>query len=193
MMFSANPARGSRAVNAVVLLGVSLFLGLALFRQFVQGEPACPLCLLQRAALVLAGAGLLLNLRLGPSPLHYGMTIAAALAGMAAAGRQMLRHIAPDDPGHGALLGGLHFYTWTFMACAALIAFCALMLCMDRKWGDSAIKRRVPAAGAAVMALFFLASLGSVGGAFAQCEGGACGMRAVGAPDAPGQDGARAG
>ena len=90
---------------------------------------------------MLAGVGLLLNLRLGPSPMHYAMVIAAALGGMLASGRQVLLHIAPGDPGYGTTLLGLHFYTWSFIAFVALIAFCVLMLSADRKWGDSMLKQ----------------------------------------------------
>ena len=108
--------------------------------QIAYDEPPCPLCLLQRVAFMLAGVGLLLNLRLGPSPMHYAMVIAAALGGMLASGRQVLLHIAPGDPGYGTTLLGLHFYTWSFIAFVALIAFCVLMLSADRKWGDSMLK-----------------------------------------------------
>ena len=114
--------------------------------QIAYDEPPCPLCLLQRVAFMLAGVGLLLNLRLGPSPMHYAMVIAAALGGMLASGRQVLLHIAPGDPGYGTTLLGLHFYTWSFIAFVALIAFCVLMLSADRKWGDSMLKKQVPLA-----------------------------------------------
>ena len=62
MIFSRNPARGSRVLNALALLGVTTILGLAFAWQFAYDEPPCPLCLLQRVAFMLAGVGLLLNL-----------------------------------------------------------------------------------------------------------------------------------
>ena len=174
MIFSRNPARGSRILNGLALLGVTVALGMAFFWQFAYGELPCPLCLLQRVALILAGVGFLLNLRLGPSPMHYAMSIAAALGGMLASGRQVLLHIAPGDPGYGAPLLGLHFYTWAFIAFSAIIAFCALMLSADRKWGDSMLKKPVSALGAAVMALFFIASLANVGSTTLECGFGPC-------------------
>lgn len=174
MIFSRNPARGSRILNGLALLGVSIILCMAFVWQWVYDEPPCPLCLLQRLALVLAGVGFLLNMRLGPSPMHYAMAIAAALGGMAASGRQVLLHIAPGDPGYGTPLLGLHFYTWAFIACTAIIAFCVLMLSADRKWGDSILKKPVSTLGAMVMALFFLVTLANVGGTTLECGLGPC-------------------
>ncbi|MBR8652568.1 disulfide bond formation protein B [Achromobacter sp. Marseille-Q0513] len=174
MIFSPNPARGSRFLNGLALLGVTAVLILAFVWQIVHDEPPCPLCLLQRVAFMLAGVGLLLNLRLGPSPMHYAMVIAAALGGMLASGRQVLLHIAPGDPGYGTTLLGLHFYTWSFIAFVALIAFCVLMLSADRKWGDSMLKKQVPLAGWVVMALFFVIVLVNLGGTTLECGFGPC-------------------
>ncbi|CAB3655830.1 disulfide bond formation protein B [Achromobacter sp. SIMBA_011] len=174
MIFSRNPARGSRVLNALALLGVTTILGLAFAWQFAYDEPPCPLCLLQRVAFMLAGVGLLLNLRLGPSPMHYAMTIAASLGGMVAAGRQVLLHIAPGDPGYGTPFLGLHFYTWAFIAFSVLIVFCVLMLSVDRKWGDNMLKRPVSALGVIIMALFFIMVLANLGSTTLQCGFGPC-------------------
>ena len=90
MIFSRNPARGSRVLNGLALLGVTGILGMAFAWQLIYDELPCPLCLLQRVAFILAGVGFLLNMRVGPSPMHYGMSIAASLGGMVASGRQVL-------------------------------------------------------------------------------------------------------
>ena len=174
MIFSRNPARGSRVLNALALLGVTAIPGLAFAWQFVYDELPCPLCLLQRVAFMLAGVGLLLNLRLGPSPMHYAMTIAASLGGMVASGRQVLLHIAPGDAGYGTPFLGLHFYTWAFIAFGALIVFCVLMLSVDRKWGDNMLKRPVSALGLIIMALFFIMVLANLGSTTLQCGFGPC-------------------
>ena len=55
MIFSRNPARGSRILNAVALLGVTAILCMAFVWQFAYDELPCPLYLLQRVALMLAG------------------------------------------------------------------------------------------------------------------------------------------
>ncbi len=174
MIFSRNPARGSRVINGLALLGVTGILGMALAWQIIYDELPCPLCLLQRVAFILAGVGFLLNMRLGPSPMHYGMSIAASLAGMVASGRQVLLHIAPGDPGYGSPLWGMHFYTWAFIAFTAIIVFCILMQTADRKWGDSMLKKPVAALGVAVMALFFIMTLANLGAVTLECGFGPC-------------------
>ena len=81
----------------------------------------------------------------------------------------MLLHIARRS-GYGTTLLGLHFYTWSFIAFVALIAFCVLMLSADRKWGDSMLKQ-VPLAGWLVMALFFVIVLVNLGGTTLEAYG----------------------
>ena len=108
-------------LNALALGLISLALVAAFADQLLLGELPCPLCLLQRAALIAAGLGFLLNLRFGIRPLHYGLAILAALTGAAVAMRQVLLHIAPGDPGFGHALFGLHLYTWAFMAFVGII------------------------------------------------------------------------
>lgn len=174
MIFSRNPARGSRVLNGLALLGITGILGMAFAWQFIYGELPCPLCLLQRVALILAGVGFLLNMRLGPSPMHYAMSIAASLGGMLASGRQVLLHMAPGDPGYGSPFLGMHFYTWAFIAFCAIIVFCILMQTVDRKWGDSMLKKTVSVLGVAVMALFFIMTLANVGGTTLECGFGPC-------------------
>ncbi|WP_332613149.1 disulfide bond formation protein B [Achromobacter sp. ESBL13] len=174
MIFSGNPARGSRVINGLALLGVTGILAMAFAWQLIYDELPCPLCLLQRVALILAGVGFLLNLRLGPSPMHYAMSIAASLGGMVASGRQVLLHLAPGDPGYGSPFLGMHFYTWAFIAFAAIIVFCVLMQTADRKWGDTMLKKPVSAPGILVIALFFVMTLANVGGTTLECGFGPC-------------------
>jgi disulfide bond formation protein DsbB len=93
-----------RLGNALGALGIALVLVVAFGMQFVFGELPCPLCSLQRVALVLCGMGFLLNLRFGVQPLHYGLSILAALFGVAVAGRQVLLHIVPGSGAYGSAL-----------------------------------------------------------------------------------------
>jgi disulfide bond formation protein DsbB len=169
---SAHPA--SHFLNALALLAITGVLILAFAWQIVFKELPCPLCLLQRVALVLAGAGLLLNLRFGASPAHYAMVIAAALGGIVVSARQVLLHLAPGDPGYGSTLLGLHFYTWALVAFFALIAYCAVMLALDRRAGDSGQPRRAGLVAGAIMWLFFLIVLVNVASTTLECGFGAC-------------------
>ena len=118
-------------LNSLALLGVSGILWFAFAWQLVLHELPCPLCLLQRVAFCMVGIGLLLNIRLGAHPLHYGLVVLSALAGMVAAARQVLLHIAPGDPGYGSPFLGLHFYTWALLAFFALLAWSGVALMLD--------------------------------------------------------------
>ncbi|MFJ1302503.1 disulfide bond formation protein DsbB [Pseudomonadota bacterium AL_CKDN230030165-1A_HGKHYDSX7] len=155
MIFLHNPARGSRWLNSLFLNIVSLMLlgSLALHWRAGQGVP--PLALLQQAAYVMAGIGLLLNMRLGPSPLHYAMVTASAVGGLAASAWVLLQ----TQAGLAAPWGGLRADTWHFLACASLVVFAVLMQSKDRKWGDNAIKKPVSVPMGAVMGFFVVAVL----------------------------------
>ncbi|HYG44705.1 MAG TPA: disulfide bond formation protein B [Bordetella sp.] len=174
MIFSLNPARGSRIVNTLVLLGISILLYVAFAWQLLFDAAPCPLCLLQRAAFVMAGVGLLLNIRLGPSPLHYAMVIAASLGGLVAGGNQLVAQAGPDALPAGPPLLGMPVYSWSFLAFCALLVFCVLMLAADRKWGDNALKKPVALPALVVMGLFLLAILANVAVTSLECGLGAC-------------------
>ena len=116
----------------VQVLGIVGVLCGALFYQFIEGEFPCPLCLLQRMAMMAAAMGpmyVLLNreAKAQDSPARvrfmrgYGMSIVAAVLGMAIAARQVLLHIMPGDPGYGSAVMGWHLYTWAVVVFAMVI------------------------------------------------------------------------
>ena len=119
------------ALNGAGAAGLAFVLLLALFLQLVLGELPCPLCLLQRVGLVATGFGLLLNIRCGPRPLHYGLVLIGALFGVAAAGRQVLLHIVPGSGAYGEPFLGLHLYTWCLIFFLVAIAAVAVMLLLE--------------------------------------------------------------
>jgi disulfide bond formation protein DsbB len=168
------PRPASIFFNVTGLLAISGVLLFAFAWQFRYDELPCPLCLLQRVAFILAGAGMLLNLRFGPSPAHYALVIGGALGGVVAAGRQVLLHMAPGDPGYGGPVFGLHFYTWALLAFAAMIAWAAFMLVLDRKATDNAMPRRAGFFAGLAMWLFFLVSLGNTVSTTLECGLGPC-------------------
>jgi disulfide bond formation protein DsbB len=98
--------------NALGAGGLALVMAFAFVLQFLFDELPCPLCQLQRVAIVLCGFGFVLNLRLGPHPAHYGLVLIAALFGLAVSGRQVLLHIVPGSGSYGSAVFGLHLYSW---------------------------------------------------------------------------------
>lgn len=129
-------------LNALALYGVALVLAVAFAAQLVLGELPCPLCLLQRIQFAMLAIGPILNIRFGPRPSHYALSLFAAVLGATVAGRQMLLHILPGDAGYGSALLGYHYYTWAFIGFAAAVVLIALVLLFDRQFepgtGDDA-------------------------------------------------------
>lgn len=177
MTFSVRAPRPASIVfNALALLTLCAILGIALVWEFGYGHAPDASAQLQRLAYLLAGAGLLLNLRFGPSPAHYALVLAAALGGTVAAGLQLLPRLlpgAPDLPAAPALLG-LQPATWALAGYAVLLVYCTLMLALDRKASDNAMPRRVGMWTALPMWLFLAVTLAATAAAGLRCGVSAC-------------------
>ncbi len=121
------------SLNVWVLV---LILAVAFGVQLILGEPPCPLCVVQRIALMMCALGPLhMLLEAHKGELGYravavgsGISIVAALLGATAATRQVLLHILPGDTGFGSPLLGVHLYTWSLIAFISQIAASAVML-----------------------------------------------------------------
>jgi disulfide bond formation protein DsbB len=132
-------------LNALGLYGVALVLAVAFSAQLVLNELPCPLCLLQRIQFAMLAIGPMLNVRFGPRPSHYALSLLAAFAGAVFAARQILLHIMPGDPGYGSALFGYHYYTWAFIGFAAAIVLIAAMLLFDRQFQEESTAQPVGA------------------------------------------------
>jgi disulfide bond formation protein DsbB len=142
----------SLTLNALSLYALSAGLVAAFAMQVARGELPCPLCLLQRAFMCALAIGPILNLRFGPRPSHYALSMLAALAGAAVSVRQILLHILPGDPGYGSATFGYHYYTWAFILFVAALVLLALMLLLDGQFDRTeAEPQPAPAARLAVL------------------------------------------
>jgi disulfide bond formation protein DsbB len=169
----------SLRLNALGLVAISAVLLVAFADQLFLNDLPCPLCILQRAGFVVAGFGLALNLRFGPRPSHYGLTIIGALAGAAIAGRQILIHVLPGSGSYGSALFGLHFYTWAFVVFSLIVLGTAVMLLFDRQFaGEEYAGLRLTGLSLVAFALLTLLALGNGVSTMLECAGGLC-------PDSP--------
>lgn len=126
---AARETRLARLVNIAALFALIGVLAGSLHLQFGLGEQPCPLCLVQRSAMIGLAIGPVMNLLWGLRPAHYALSILSAMVGAAASTRQIFLHIAdPADPGYGPAVAGLHLYTWALVTFAVAIAGCALMI-----------------------------------------------------------------
>src|SRR3954454_7209047 len=123
-------------LNALSLYGVALVLAAAYAAQFMLQELPCPLCLLQRILFAMLAIGPILNIRFGPRPSHYALSLLAAVAGAVASTRQVLLHIMPGDAGYGSGLMGYHYYTWALIGFIAAIVLLAAVLLFDRQFEE---------------------------------------------------------
>lgn len=130
-------ARAAVALNALSLYALAAVLLLGFFFQLAWHELPCPLCLLQRVAFVALAVGPILNIRYGPRPGHYALSILAAIVGFAASVRQVMLHILPGDQGYGSPIMGLHFYTWAALLFLLAIALVAVVMLFDRQFADA--------------------------------------------------------
>jgi disulfide bond formation protein DsbB len=122
------------ALNVLALYALAALLAAAFAAQFILGELPCPLCLLQRIMFALLAIGPTLNIRFGPRPSHYALSLLAAIVGAIVSTRQMLLHITPGDPGFGTALFGYHYYTWALIGFIAAIVLLSLVLLFDRQF-----------------------------------------------------------
>lgn len=121
-------------LNALSLYALAGVLAAAFAAQLWLHELPCPLCLLQRVQFAMLAIGPILNIRLGPRPSHYAVSLLAAALGAVVSIRQILLHILPGDPGYGTALLGTHYYTWALIGFAAAIVLLACMLLFDRQF-----------------------------------------------------------
>jgi hypothetical protein len=68
-------------LNALGLYALAAVLAAAFAAQLLLHELPCPLCLLQRLQFTLLAIGPILNVRWGPRPSHYALSLLAAIVG----------------------------------------------------------------------------------------------------------------
>lgn len=167
-----NASRLAYQLNVLALAVITLILAGAFAEQFYFGELPCPLCLLQRIGLMTAGLGFMLNIRFGLHPLHYGVTLIAALVGAATSARQVLLHIIPDGQGYGMVFFGLHLYTWSFVSFVCILLGVGVLLMVSG--GNHSAERNLGKWPRMVMALFLLIVLANLVSTLLECGFSEC-------------------
>lgn len=163
-------------LNALALYGIGLVLTAAFAAQFLLHELPCPLCLLQRVLFALLAVGPILNVRFGPRPSHYALSLLTAVAGAVVSTRQILLHILPGDAGYGSALLGYHYYTWALIGFVAAIALLAAILLFDSQFDDDGATQTVAAGGFAQAAVWLVIGLAALNviSTLLECGFGAC-------------------
>jgi disulfide bond formation protein DsbB len=162
-------------LNVLSLYAVAFVLAAAFAAQLLLNELPCPLCLLQRIQFAMLAVGPILNVRFGPRPSHYALSLLAAVAGAGFATRQVLLHILPGDPGYGTALFGYHYYTWALIGFAVSVVLLSVMLLFDRQFARDDLDPTPPDTFASVAVWLVIGLVGlNVVSTFLMCGFGAC-------------------
>ncbi len=106
-----------RAINFIGVLGPCGMIIGAMIIEFGYDEQPCPLCLLQRLAMIGLAASCLMNLHLGIKPAHYGLGIFSCFFGGSVSLRQTFLHIVPGSPpGPSTPVMGFDLWWWAFIS-----------------------------------------------------------------------------
>lgn len=152
----------SKLMNSISIVGITIILTIASIDQFAHHDLPCPLCLLQRVGMLFIGIGFLMNLRFGPKPAHYAISIIASLYTAFVATRQVLLHIIPNSGTYGQSILGLHLYTWSLVISIIFIIWIAIQMLLIRDWKTATSKQSPPVGSwlktniAIVFILFFI-------------------------------------
>ena len=163
-------------LNALSLYAVALVLAAAFALQLLLHELPCPLCQLQRILFATLAVGPILNIRFGPRPSHYALSLFAAAMGVVVSTRQVLLHILPGDAGYGSPMLGYHDYTWALIGFSSAIVLLAAILLFDRQFGPPDATPHVTAGGFARVAVWLVIGLTAMNivSSLLECGFGAC-------------------
>lgn len=120
-------------LQALWIIVYCLIISTAFSLQIFMNEEPCPLCYLQRVAMLLICSAASMNLIVGIRISHYALAIIGILLGGTVALRQILLHICPGFPVFGTPFWGLSLYTWSFLTFVGSLILIAILLTFYRK------------------------------------------------------------
>lgn len=170
-------------LNEAFMLGmIAVIAGIltaAMVIQYAYGELPCPLCLLQRVAMLGVCFGIMQSFRHGFSDRNLGYSLLFSVFLLVVATRQTLLDIYPR-PGHeyvGSAVLGLHMPVWSILIALALITAVAVKLCVVGTEDGARPPERKSLVGrlATVLSLYMIAlALINLGSVVVQCGLGQC-------------------
>jgi len=159
------------AILVVIIAGVLLgAFGVQVFKH----EQPCPLCLLQRLAMIGLAIGALMNCKFGPSKAHYALSLISCIFGSFVSMRQFFLHVCPDFPTFGHPFWGLSLYTWAFLVFATSVAYISVLLLVFNKSRLDEERQHLNWFCQVAFAMLFLVAAGNVGWALYACQLGPC-------------------
>ena len=114
----------------LVMFVIAGILTAAMTLQYAKGERPCPLCLLERFAMLGVCFGIMLNFRRGFSYQNTGFSLLSAIFLLVFSVRQTLLDIYPR-PGHeyiGSAIFGIHMPVWSIIIALLILTAYAIKL-----------------------------------------------------------------
>ncbi len=153
-------------LSCVILAGYTV--------QYTRHENPCPLCMLQRLAMIGVSIGPLLNLRFGVKMQHYGLSILFALFGMSVSLRQIALHVCPGFPSFGEPVFGLSLYSWAFLTFAISLLAIAILMSVFKFTHNSEQPLKLHLFGKLAFGFVFLVSIADAITTYMQCSMSTC-------------------
>jgi disulfide bond formation protein DsbB len=133
--------RLSRVISALLVIVLSGVITAAFGYQMMTGQQPCPLCFLQRVAMIGIATGQLLNFRFGIKMSHHSISLFHCILGAAVSLRQLSLHVCPGFAPYGTPILGFGLYTWAFIAfVCSMIVIAVLMFMYNSQWKPLASK-----------------------------------------------------
>ncbi|MDR3624538.1 MAG: disulfide bond formation protein B [Chlamydiales bacterium] len=161
--------------NALIVIIISLILLGAYGVQFLAHEQPCPLCMLQRLAMLSVAAACLCNIRFGIHMSHYAVVLLSSFVGGLVALRQISLHVCPGfSPSFGMPVFGLSLYTWSFVVFVCCIVAVAFLLFIYDPRENPQVNAPLNALAKWSFFLIFVICLANIITTYLQCGFGAC-------------------
>ena len=130
----------------LVMFVIAGILTTAMTLQYANGELPCPLCLLERVAMLGVCFGIMLNFRRGFSYQNTGFSLLSAILLLIISVRQSLLDIYPR-PGHeyiGSAIFGIHMPVWSIVIALCLLTAYSIKLAIiggDEYLGEAGVSQ----------------------------------------------------
>ncbi len=134
----------AEVINSLVVLILCLVLTGAIAYEYGLHETPCPLCFLQRIAMIGVGIGFMLNLHYGIRIRHYTISYFYAIFGASVSMRQILLHICPGQKPFGLPVFGLSLYSWAFIIFSCVIIGIGLLFMFYIPFIETKEPRKMP-------------------------------------------------
>lgn len=163
-----------RNLNALLVIIISGVLLGGFGVQILWHEQPCPLCMLQRLAMIGVATSALLNVWFGVRMSHYALGLLFCLMGGSVALRQISLHVCPGFPSYGLPVLGLSLYTWSFFVFVCSVLAIAVLLFL---YDPERSKKESPTINLwekTASVLLFAIALGNIVSTFMLCGLGPC-------------------